>query len=111
MQLLSYFFQLLVDHALADFVLQQEAMSAGKNRHNEIHGKKGSGFPAWYYWLSAHALIHGGVVYIITGSLLLGVVETLLHWLIDFSKCEGWLNFHQDQALHVGCKLGYCFFI
>ena len=86
-------------------------MGSGKNRHNKIHDNKGMNFPAWYYWLTAHALVHGGAVYLVTGSLVLGIVETLLHWFIDFSKCEGWLNFHQDQALHVGCKVGYCFLI
>ena len=106
---LSVFFQLLVAHALADFALQGEAMGAGKNRHNEVHQKAGKHFPSWQYWLTAHSLIHGGAVYLITGSLLLGVVETVLHGLIDFCKCEGWLNFHQDQALHIACKIGYCF--
>ncbi len=105
-------FQLLVGHALADFALQHEAMGAGKNRHNVIHQKKaGQFFPAWYYWMSSHALIHGGAVYIVTGSLIFGLVETVLHGLIDATKCEGRINFHQDQALHVLCKIGYCCFI
>jgi len=107
MTLISYFFQLLAAHAVADFALQQEAMGAGKNRHNKIHKEKGTHFPPWYYWLTAHSLVHGGAVYIITNSIFLGIVETLLHWLIDYSKCEGWINFHQDQALHIGCKIGY----
>lgn len=29
--------------------------------------------------------------------------------LIDFAKCEGYIGFHQDQALHVGLKAGYVF--
>jgi len=105
------FFQFLIGHALADFALQFGAMGAGKNRHNGIQQKMGKHFPPWYYWLSAHALIHGGVVYYITDNWWLGLIETVLHWIIDFAKCEGWINFHQDQALHVGCKFGYCFFI
>jgi len=111
MPIISYLFQLIVAHAVADFVLQQEAMGSGKNRHSEIHNKRGVHFPAWYYWLTAHALVHGGAVFLVTGSLILGVVETLLHWTIDYAKCERWINFHQDQALHMGCKVGYCFFI
>ena len=111
MAIIEIFFQLLVAHALADFVLQQEAMGAGKNRHSDIHARKGEKFPAWYYWLTAHSLIHGGVVYLVTGSLVLGLIETTLHWIIDYAKCEGWLDFHQDQAMHIACKLGYCFFI
>jgi len=111
MTLISYFFQFLVAHAVADFVLQQEAMGAGKNRHHKIHKEKGVHFPPWYYWLTAHSLVHGGAVYIITNNIYLGIIETILHWFIDYSKCEGWLNFHQDQALHIGCKIGYCYFI
>ncbi len=108
---LAIFFQFLIGHALADFALQSGAMGAGKNRHSGIHAQMGKHFPPWYYWLSAHALVHAGVVYFITGSWLLGVLEFILHWIIDFSKCEEWVNFHQDQALHVSCKLAYCFFI
>jgi len=111
MPLITYFFQLLVAHAIADFVLQHEAMVAGKNRCNKIHDGEGINYPPWYYWLSAHALVHGGAVYLVTGSLVLGIVETVLHWFIDFSKIEKWLNFHQDQALHLCCKVGYCFLI
>ncbi len=107
MSLISIFFQLLVGHALADFVLQQDAMGFGKNRHKNKNHVKGVEFPTWHYWLSAHALIHGGAVYLVTGSLLLGIIETLLHALIDFSKCEGWINVHQDQGLHILCKLAY----
>jgi hypothetical protein len=108
---LSVFFELLVAHALADFALQGEAMGSGKNRHNKIHDNAGKHFPAWQYWLTAHSLVHGGAVYLVTGSLLLGVVETVLHSLIDFCKCEGWINFHVDQGLHVACKIGYCVFL
>lgn len=111
MQIITFFFQLLVAHTVADFVLQQESMGSGKNRHNDIHNRASNNFPPWYYWMTAHAIVHGGAVYIVTDSLLLGSAEIILHWIIDFSKCEGWINFHQDQALHMGCKLGYCFFI
>lgn len=105
----TIFFQLIVVHAVADFVLQPEVMGAGKNRHHDIHNRVGKNFPPWYYWLVAHALTHGGLVYLVTGSVILGMVETLLHGLIDFAKCEDWINFHQDQALHVVCKATYCF--
>lgn len=103
------FFQLLVGHALADFVLQSEAMGKGKNRNSDIHHNKGSSFPSWYYWLGAHSLVHGGMVYLITGSLLFGLIETASHCLIDFSKCEGKIGLHTDQALHIGFKLAYVF--
>jgi hypothetical protein len=35
----------------------------------------------------------------------------VLHAAIDHLKCEGRLSFHQDQWLHVACKLGYVAFV
>ena len=104
------FFKLLVAHVVADFALQSDIMAKGKNRHNKISAPPNQKvMPGWPYWLSAHALIHGGAVYLVTGSLILGCVETVLHWLIDFAKCEGWTNPHQDQLLHILCRVGYVF--
>ncbi len=107
-EFLMLLFLLLAGHALADFVLQTEVMAIGKNRHSKIHEEKGKHFPTWHYWMGAHTLIHGGMVCLLTQSLLLGLIETLLHTLIDFLKCEGKLSFHQDQFLHLVCKIGYC---
>jgi hypothetical protein len=61
----------------------------------------------WVYCLSAHSLVHAGAVWIITGSALFGFIEFVLHWVIDFAKCEKWTNFHVDQGLHLASKLGY----
>lgn len=107
MPLIENLFMLLFGHALADFVLQPEAMGYGKNRNDKIHDKEHSLFPVWWYWLTAHALVHGGVVYLITNSLLFGIIETVVHWITDYAKCEGWIGMHQDQAVHLGCKVGY----
>ena len=111
MLMLENLFMLLFGHALADFVLQPEAMGYGKNRNDKIHDKENSLFPVWWYWLTAHSLVHGGVVYLITGSLVLGLVETALHWMTDFSKCENWISVQQDQGIHIGSKVAYCFFL
>jgi len=107
MESFTLFFQMLIGHSFGDWVFQQEAMGLGKNRNSGIHAQKGRNFPPWPYWLTGHALVHGGIVYFITGSAVFGLVETMLHWVIDFSKCEGWINVHQDQALHIVCKVGY----
>jgi hypothetical protein len=105
----ALFFALLVGHALADFPLQTDAMAAGKNRNRAIDPAKippGATLQVvWPYWLASHALVHGGVVALITGSVTLGVAETVLHWMIDFAKCENWTGIHTDQGLHIGCKL------
>lgn len=112
--MLDSLFLLIFGHALADFVLQPEAMGYGKNRNDKIHDKEHSLFPVWWYWLTAHALVHGGVVYVLAGlllgssyALLLGLVETVIHWWTDYAKCEGWITTHQDQAIHIGCKIVY----
>ena len=118
MPLLDALFLLVFGHALADFVLQPEAMGYGKNRNDKIHDTEHSLFPNWWYWLTAHSLVHGGVVYLISATLLgasaallLGIVETVAHWLTDFSKCENWISVHQDQAIHISLKVLYAFLI
>ena len=107
--ILDLLFKLLVGHALADMALQIEPMAKGKNRnYKPDYIPKGQKFVAcWPYWLSAHALIHGGCVYGATGSVYLGIAETFFHWIIDFMKCESWTNPHQDQLLHFVCKIVY----
>lgn len=107
MQFLETLFLLMVGHALADFVLQPEAMGYGKNRNSEIHDNEQALFPHWGYWMTGHSLIHGGIVFLITGNVLLGIIETLTHWIIDFLKCEGKLSLHQDQTLHMVFKVLY----
>lgn len=109
-------FHLIAAHFVADFVLQPDAMGYGKNRHRNVRQKnvqpEGAsdmtpGFPAWGYWLTAHSFAHGLAVYWITGLWWLGLIETALHALIDFLKCESLFNLHVDQALHILCKLAY----
>lgn len=109
--MIKILFLLLCGHALADTALQTEIMAKLKNRHNKAdYVPKGQKYvPCWPYWLSAHALIHGGIVYLITANLWFGLIETAAHWIIDFLKCENKTNPHQDQLLHFLCKLIYLF--
>jgi hypothetical protein len=99
------FFWLLVGHAVADFPLQAGPMAVEKCRRSASDLQR---TVPWFYWLTAHALIHGGAVFFVTGSLFLALLETVVHWLIDFAKCEGLFGIHVDQALHVGCKVLWC---
>ena len=108
MELLVLFFQLMIGHAVSDFVLQPPAMSRGKNPRNDLRAEFGEGFPGWQCWLSAHALTHAGIVYIITGSILLALLETVLHGLIDIGKCLKRYSIHTDQILHLMSKVLYC---
>jgi hypothetical protein len=100
-------FLLVAAHALCDFALQNEAMGRGKSRKRNPSGDEEPFFPPWYAWMSAHALIHGGAVALVTGSWALGALETGLHAWIDHMKCEDRIDFDQDQLLHLACKLGY----
>ena len=101
-------FALIIGHALADYPLQGKFLAIRKNRHIKPL-EYGADVPAtiWVYCLSAHSLVHAGAVWVITGSAALGFAEFVLHWTIDFAKCEKWTTFHQDQGLHLLSKLAY----
>ena len=90
---------LLAGHALCDYPLQGDFLARGKNQTNPLPGVP------WYQCLGAHALIHGGMVAVITGDVRLGMAETAIHAATDYAKCAGKLTFDQDQAIHYGCKL------
>lgn len=99
--LLTLFFELLVAHCLCDYPLQGDFLARGKNHRNPLPG-----IP-WYQCLFAHAVIHGGAVFLVTGSVWFGLTEVLLHSLTDYVKSEGWISFNQDQALHLVTKAVY----
>jgi hypothetical protein len=97
--LLEVFALLVVGHALADYPLQGEFLAKAKNRFARMPGTP------WYQAMAAHAVIHGGAVFLATGSLLLGLTETVVHAFIDDAKCAGRISYNVDQALHIGCKI------
>lgn len=99
--MIAILFWLFVAHAFGDYVFQTDVMSREKRRSSETHLQT---IVPWYYWLSAHALVHGGLVALATGSVLIGIFETVAHAFIDFGKCEGWYGMAFDQILHVLCK-------
>lgn len=107
---LVIFFALTIGHALADYPLQGEFLSVAKNRHADARYLFGGNAPPpglWAQLLAAHALIHAGVVWMITGSPALAAIEAAAHWLIDFAKCEKWTSYSADQILHLICKAAY----
>jgi hypothetical protein len=93
-------FKLLVGHAIADFPLQGEFLAQAKCKDGV------PGVP-WQMALAWHSLIHGGFVFVATGSVEYGLLETLLHYYIDWIKCLGFSSFKIDQWLHIACKLLY----
>ncbi len=95
---------LIVAHCLVDFPLQGDTMAVQKNRNTDNALAKAV---PWYYWLAAHALMHGGAVAALTGKVELGLLETTAHFGIDFAKCEKKISMHTDQLLHIACKLAW----
>jgi hypothetical protein len=104
-------------HAIADFALQSDVMAKGKNRNNEkiqrLHWiqeleRDPKDFKkTWFYWLSAHALIQGGLILLIFGNVWIAMIEIVTHFIIDFTKCENKLTPHQDQAFHFTLRIVY----
>lgn len=97
--LIETFALLLFAHMLADYPLQGEFLAKAKNRFAPVPGVP------WYQAMAAHSVIHGGLVGLVTGSLWLGLAETVIHALIDDLKCSNRISYNQDQTLHLLCKL------
>ena len=98
----------MIGHALCDFSLQTDSMAKGKNRNNQTTPPPGAKHaPSWYFWLTAHALIHAGAVLLVTHSHWCALTELVLHAATDFGKCENWYGMKTDQAAHVACKIAY----
>lgn len=104
-------FAFLVGHAIADYPLQGEFLALYKNHRiapDSRHFNKPESLRGlWFHCLTAHSLIHAGAVWAISGVFVLGLIEFVLHWILDFLKSAGWTNLHSDQLLHILCKGGY----
>lgn len=87
---------LIAAHFVADYPLQGDFLAKAK-----------ADGPLRVWHLFGHSAIHGGAVLLITGSLLLALLETAAHMAIDEAKVRGWTTFAQDQALHVVCKIAW----
>lgn len=99
LDVLGVLFWLLVMHALCDFPLQGNYLSAAK--------RAGGAAMHWTLALSWHSLIHAGAVAAVTGSILLGILELVAHWSIDLAKTRGKIDDDLDQFLHVNCKFAW----
>jgi hypothetical protein len=97
--LFATFALLVFCHALGDYPLQNDYMARGKNWNTPVPGVP------WYYLLGAHAVVHGGLAGLATGSLMVGILETSAHFFIDSLKNKEIISIHSDQALHIGCKV------
>lgn len=87
---------LVAAHYLCDYPLLTEALVIDRRR---------KATRSWVFWLTFHASTHGVAVGLITGSIWLGLLEWVLHWMIDFYRADERYSIHVDQALHLLCKL------
>lgn len=99
--ILKLLLKLIIGHCLADYPLQGDFLAKAKNFAEPI-----TGVP-WYQAMIAHSVIQGGMVWYMTGSLILGTSEFCAHFLIDSMKCARLIGYNTDQFLHVACKVIY----
>ena len=92
---------LVFGHFLADYPLQGNFLATAKNLHDPVEGVP------WWQAMMAHSAIHAGFVGVITGSLVLAIVEYSFHYLIDIAKCDKLIGYNVDQFLHITCKVLY----
>jgi hypothetical protein len=110
--LFALLFFLLAAHALMDYALQTDSIATCKCPDSENPVAKAV---PWYYWLTAHAVLHGAAVGAVVrwfgfgwdGVAVLASAETVVHWCIDYGKCRRWYSIAVDQSLHVLCKLAW----
>ena len=88
-------------HAIADFALQSDTMIKCKSWKENGN---------WLMWFIAHAFINGAMVYFVTGSMKLGLIETVLHGITDAVKCGGFTNPDEDQEIHIAYKAAMAIF-
>lgn len=99
---------LIFSHYLCDFALQSSYMAKMKSKLNDVKQKLANDGMygdqvyqmTWFYVLSAHAIIHGGVVYLLTGYVEFFFITMITHGIIDKLKTSYKTNIHQDQFLH-----------
>lgn len=104
MNYLRILFELVALHCLLDYAGQGDFMSRAKSPRAPVPGVP------WRPVLMAHACIHAGGVFLVTHSLILAALEYVLHYALDFMKCNGDLGageqaFALDQNLHFACKV------
>lgn len=96
---IEIFAEMIVLHCLCDYALQGDFLAGAKNWNTPIGAK------IWPEALVSHAIIQGGAVWLVTGSLVIGLFEVVAHALIDASKINEAISYREDQILHVICKV------
>jgi len=97
-QTLNLFLLLALGHWVADFPLQTDRIAIEKCPGCNV-------ILPWQWWLLAHSGVHGFFVAWLTQVPILGLLELVLHAIIDIGKCQKKYNLLVDQLLHLSCKL------
>ena len=84
---------LCIGHALTDYALISDYMR--DDIENSPYG----------YTLVAHSLISALPVYMVTGSVVLSLAETISHYVIDALAIGGHINRWQNEVLLIGTKV------
>ena len=102
--LLAYF-----GHFFGDYILQTDFLAKAKNRHSEINSVDRHG---WIGYLIAHCYMWGVSVYApmfwyeweavksFMVALFLFVANTVIHFSVDWLKCEKKTTLLIDQLIH-----------
>ena len=106
MNKLSLVFYLLAAHALTDYAWQSEFIATYKDPLKTTGRDK---VGPWWWSMAAHGLINGLGVSLVTGSLWLGIAETILHSVTDTLKCVHRINTWTDQSVHLASKVVWAF--
>lgn len=94
------FYWLVVVHAVTDLGLQSEWCGSHKAmRVNNVYN------PSWVGVLAGHSILQGGGVAFVTGSIPLGLAETVVHFCTDFLSSNKYIRFRTDQIIHITSRV------
>jgi len=92
-------FELILGHFFADIALQDIWMAETKRAFGEGYD--------WVMLHIAHGMMHAMVVYLITNSMVLALVELVTHVGFDYAKCRDMMGIFEDQICHLVMKIIY----
>jgi len=104
---LYYLFWLIVFHAVCDYALQSRELGRLKDPTWDIEER--DKFGPWWWSMLAHSLINGGGAAYATSMWIVGVGETIIHFITDTLKCVGIIGTKTDQVIHILSKVLWAF--
>lgn len=92
---------LIAAHFIIDFPLQGDTTAREKNPNSTTSLQE---VVPWYWWMTAHVMMHAAAVAAITGSLVFAIIELVVHFAVDYAKCRNWITLNTDQTCHLLTK-------